>query len=251
MDPVRKLILEKAQERDINLAELSRLLNKNHAYMQQFIRRGVPLKLDEDDRRLLAHHLGIEERLLMTKEVPGSGNGTVTDSSSTNYSPPKRIVASDKRNLNMSDSRHFDPSIITEVSRLLGERDLPIYGTAQGGKGAVVLTNEPVDWEYRPASLLKVKSGYGVIVSGDSMSPEHKAGSIALVNPTLHPQAGDTCVFRATAEDGTMTVCIKILERQTADLYYVRQREPKKSFTLKKSEWQECHVTVANHFTRR
>ena len=33
---------------------LSRLLGRNAAYVQQFIKRGVPRKLDEEDRRTLA-----------------------------------------------------------------------------------------------------------------------------------------------------------------------------------------------------
>ncbi len=40
---------------------LSRMLGRNPAYIQQFIKRGVPRKLDEDDRRKLAAHLDVSE----------------------------------------------------------------------------------------------------------------------------------------------------------------------------------------------
>lgn len=45
-------------------ASVSRLIGRNPAYIQQFIKRGVPRRLAELDRRLLARHFGIAEALL-------------------------------------------------------------------------------------------------------------------------------------------------------------------------------------------
>ena len=45
-------------------ASLSRLIGRNPTYIQQFVKRGVPRRLSEDDRRKLAAHFGIAERLL-------------------------------------------------------------------------------------------------------------------------------------------------------------------------------------------
>ncbi|VWX61201.1 HTH-type transcriptional regulator PrtR [Sphingorhabdus sp. 109] len=45
-------------------AAISKMLGKNAAYIQQYIRRGVPKKLDEEDRRRLAEFYDVEERLL-------------------------------------------------------------------------------------------------------------------------------------------------------------------------------------------
>lgn len=45
-------------------ASLSRRLGRNASYIQQFIKRGVPRRLSESDRRLLAEHFGIAEHLL-------------------------------------------------------------------------------------------------------------------------------------------------------------------------------------------
>lgn len=47
-----------------DFAALSKMLDKNPAYIQQYIRRGSPKKLDEDDRRRLAEFYGVDERLL-------------------------------------------------------------------------------------------------------------------------------------------------------------------------------------------
>lgn len=47
-----------------DFAALSKMLGKNPAYIQQYIRRGSPKKLDEEDRRRLAEFYGVDERLL-------------------------------------------------------------------------------------------------------------------------------------------------------------------------------------------
>ncbi len=51
-------------DRGENYADLSRLIGRNPAYIQQFIKRGTPRKLDEDDRRVLARYFGVPEDLL-------------------------------------------------------------------------------------------------------------------------------------------------------------------------------------------
>jgi len=45
-------------------AALSRLLGRNEAYLQQFVRRGSPRLLAERDRRMLAAYFGVDERVL-------------------------------------------------------------------------------------------------------------------------------------------------------------------------------------------
>jgi hypothetical protein len=47
-----------------NYADLSRLIGRNAAYIQQFIKRGTPRKLDEADRRVLARYFGVPESML-------------------------------------------------------------------------------------------------------------------------------------------------------------------------------------------
>lgn len=52
------------KEKGEDFAGLSRLIGKNPAYIQQFIKRGTPRKLDEDDRRTIARYLGVSEAVL-------------------------------------------------------------------------------------------------------------------------------------------------------------------------------------------
>lgn len=57
---LERLIVERGE----NYADLSRLIGRNPAYIQQFIKRGTPRKLDEDDRRILARYFGVQEAVL-------------------------------------------------------------------------------------------------------------------------------------------------------------------------------------------
>ncbi|WP_088182286.1 S24 family peptidase [Sphingobium sp. Z007] len=57
-------------ERGENYADLSRLIGRNPAYIQQFIKRGTPRKLDEEDRRVLARYFGVPEQMLGGTTAP-------------------------------------------------------------------------------------------------------------------------------------------------------------------------------------
>ena len=61
---LEKLIRENGHD----FAALSKMLGKNPAYIQQYIRRGSPKKLDENDRQRLAEFYAVDERLLGAPE---------------------------------------------------------------------------------------------------------------------------------------------------------------------------------------
>jgi phage repressor protein C with HTH and peptisase S24 domain len=60
-----RLVLEQlCSERGEDFAGLSRMLGRNPAYIQQFVRRGVPKRLKEEERRKLARYFSVSESLL-------------------------------------------------------------------------------------------------------------------------------------------------------------------------------------------
>ncbi len=63
MDPRDKLA-ELAKGRGVSLAALSRMLSRNPTYLQQYITKGSPKKLEEQDRRVLAQFLGVDQAVL-------------------------------------------------------------------------------------------------------------------------------------------------------------------------------------------
>lgn len=70
MNDPRKTLDLLIRERGEDYASLSRLLGRNAAYIQQFIRRGTPKKLDEDDRRTLARYFRVDEAMLGGPRAP-------------------------------------------------------------------------------------------------------------------------------------------------------------------------------------
>ena len=52
------------EDRREDYAALSRMLGRNAAYIQQYIKRGTPRRLHEQDRRILASYFGVSEGLL-------------------------------------------------------------------------------------------------------------------------------------------------------------------------------------------
>lgn len=64
MDDPRAALLEAAHRAGISLGRLSRMLGRNDAYLQQFVKRGSPRKLPERERAILAGYLGLAEAAL-------------------------------------------------------------------------------------------------------------------------------------------------------------------------------------------
>jgi phage repressor protein C with HTH and peptisase S24 domain len=62
-DP-RAMLERLCADRGEDFAGLSRMLGRNPAYIQQFVRRGVPKKLKEDERKKLARFFDVPESVL-------------------------------------------------------------------------------------------------------------------------------------------------------------------------------------------
>ena len=61
MSDARQRLLELADGQGVSLAALSQMMGRNPSYLQQYIRKGSPRKLDEQDRRALAGYFGVPE----------------------------------------------------------------------------------------------------------------------------------------------------------------------------------------------
>jgi hypothetical protein len=60
----RETLQRLCAERDVDFAGLSRLVGRNPAYIQQFVRRGTPRRLPEAERRVIADFFGVPESIL-------------------------------------------------------------------------------------------------------------------------------------------------------------------------------------------
>ncbi|QZD90015.1 S24 family peptidase [Qipengyuania aurantiaca] len=61
MSPERARLVELTEKSRTSLASLSSMLGRNPSYLQQFVRKGSPRKLEEADRRRLAEFFGVDE----------------------------------------------------------------------------------------------------------------------------------------------------------------------------------------------
>jgi phage repressor protein C with HTH and peptisase S24 domain len=242
MDKVRALILQKLAETGLSMKDASLKMGHAHSYLYQFLKKGSPRELHERDRFSLAEALDVPEDQLRSLSAPVQKRSYEEKSVNSRQSFIDRLRQPPHSNTGA-------PARAVPNADLFGtHQDFPVFGTAQGGQdGALIVSESAVDWVARPAMLLRVRDGYGMIVSGDSMFPEHKAGSVALVNPHLPPRMGDSCIFRSHI-NGTDLAVIKEYRGQSETHWKVRQHNPPKEFTLKKSEWQICHRTVGNYF---
>jgi phage repressor protein C with HTH and peptisase S24 domain len=141
-----RLVIERlCVERGEDFAGLSRMLGRNPAYIQQFVRRGVPKRLKEAERRKLARYFAISETLL---------GGPAEEISSGGLQPVKRIAV----------RASAGPGAL-----VAGEAAKPYFGF--DGRWLRSLTATP------PGKLSIIR------VEGDSMAPTLNAGDDILVDP--------------------------------------------------------------------
>jgi phage repressor protein C with HTH and peptisase S24 domain len=65
----RARLLDLSRQRGVSLAGLSEMIGRNSSYLQQFIRKGSPRKLEEEDRRRLAQFFAVSESELGAGEA--------------------------------------------------------------------------------------------------------------------------------------------------------------------------------------
>jgi len=202
MDAARSAIVSRVAQLGLSLSELSLKVGKNHAYFQQFVKRGVPGRLPEEVRGRVAEILGIDERIL--KETP------------TTMSAELKAV---------------EPRGIPRGATLI-----PIYGHAVGGKdGEFILAGNQVSEVLAPPCLSHTPGAYAVYVVGDSMEPRYFAGETVFVNPRLPISRGAFVVAQILSAPETVPrAYVKRFVSQDAKRLRLEQYNPKKvlEFTI-------------------
>lgn len=77
-DDIRSALDALIRESGEDYSAISRLLGRNPAYIQQFIKRGTPRRLAEEDRLRLAAYFRVPEQQLGGRAVPAVSAGPVT-----------------------------------------------------------------------------------------------------------------------------------------------------------------------------
>lgn len=90
-DGARARLVGLAAQRGVSLSALSALIGRNTTYLQQFVRKGSPRKLEENDRRTLAEFFGVPESDLGA--APRGGVITAGQGVPRSAAPPRAITA--------------------------------------------------------------------------------------------------------------------------------------------------------------
>lgn len=180
----RARLLELSQEKGVSLASLSELLGRNPTYLQQFIRKGSPRKLEEQDRATLARFLGVAEEELREAQE-------------------NSYVKSPRR----------ESGAWVEVPRLdLGASAGP--GRVAGGEGAFDTFRFSRRWLTEQG--LERAQLSAIRVEGDSMEPLLNNGDEILVDRSPRPfrdgihvvRLGDTLMVKRVASAGAGRIAL-------------------------------------------
>ena len=151
----------------------------------------------------------------------------------------------------VAESRPMDVDLTRpRLDGLVGDRDLPVYGSALGGPDGEMLVNfEPIEWVRRPAPLDSVNGGFGFYMIGESMSPAFEPGDMVLCHPTKPPFAGqDVLVIRQWG--GGQHALVKRLVRMDGNGARLRQYSPPGEFEVPRDELVSIHLVVGKYSRR-
>jgi SOS-response transcriptional repressor LexA len=213
MDVARGAIVSRVAELGLSLSELSLKVGKNHAYFQQFVKRGVPNRLPEKVRGQVAEILGIDERIL------------------------KEAVPSPAEFMKMNAEQRTAVRSFALI---------PVYGHALGGKdGEFILIGNQVSEVLAPPSLSHIPDAYAVYVVGESMEPRYFAGETVFVNPRLPISRGAFVVAQISKGDGEEPYAyVKRFVSQDMRRLRLEQYNPKKTMEFPVSAVVTIHRIV-------
>jgi phage repressor protein C with HTH and peptisase S24 domain len=133
---------------------------------------------------------------------------------------------------------------------LVGARDLPVYGAAQGGEG-ITVDPHPIEWVKRPAPLLSVPKGFAVYVVGDSMSPAYEQGDMVFVHPGLPLAKGDDALLAEIPEaGGEWNAIVKRVLGWTDSAWKLRQYAPARDFDVARAKFPRAFRIVGKYNRR-
>ncbi len=211
---IRALVAELARRQRLDLASLSRKLGKNHAYLQQYIKRGVPNILPEEVRPPLARLLGCRADDLRppVADLPTIGGDP------TLLSQPNAFA---------------ETGTLISVDHPLPARRLPVYGAAKGGwDGSMVDWENPAEWLQTPPELIGVSEAFAMFVTGDSMEPRYGHGDMVYCHPSRPATKG--CYVVVVKKSGD--TLIKQFIRQQDDWIELHQFNPADTLKLPRAD---------------
>ena len=218
MNRAQKTIYDAVQSGQTSYRELSLLIKKSHSYIQQFVERGSPRRLNDVYREKIAARLGIDEKDLLAEDDPATA---------------------------LRGPRITNPNAVLAGTVAI-DSTVPLYGQAVSGKdGRFVWNGEKIRDVLAPPHLAKIRDAYAVGVVGDSMEPRYFAGEMVFVNPHKAARRGDFVVVQIKADEGNAPdAYIKQFVSMDDKRLVLEQFNPKKRLTFKRSLVVSIHRIV-------
>jgi phage repressor protein C with HTH and peptisase S24 domain/lambda repressor-like predicted transcriptional regulator len=219
-DSVRELIRSRLIEAGLSMAEVSKRMGRNHAYLQQFLEREAPKHLPEEVRGRLATILGISELTLRQRGL--TGNPPLPES-------------------NVSNFAQIGPPDFSNMVNVLG-------ATEAGSDGSFEWNGQPIDRVPRPPFLAGATQGYALFVAGSSMEPRYHPGETIFVHPGKPVTIGSYVVVQVRPPEGEPTprAFLKRLVRRTAKTLFLEQFNPRKPFEIPAADVLSIHRVVGS-----
>ncbi len=201
-DP-RARLLELATARGVSLAALSALISRNGTYLQQFVRKGSPRRLEENDRRTLARFLDVAEIEL------GGGEKYFAFPESRRGKPPR-------------------PDWVDVPRLALG---------ASAGAGTIAMEEQPIG-AFRFSTQWIRQQGLdpaqlsAIAVTGDSMQPTLRDGDEILVDRTRRALRDGVYVVRV----GDALLVKRLDPGQPGQIVLISDNQVYRPFTLEPDE---------------
>jgi len=212
---VRDLLRVKLTERGLSMKEASERIGRNHAYLQQFLERGIPAALPEEARERLAELLGVPQ-----EELRGTGPA----------------------------SRSSRPAYLRLPPSPPGDR-IPVMGVAEGGgEGRSLWNGEIVDYVPRPPVLSGAPNGYATYVIGTSMEPRYHPGELIYVHPGKPVNLGAYVLVQIKPpEEGSPPLAlIKRLAKKSATRIVLEQFNPPRQFDIPVRDLVSMHRIIGS-----
>jgi SOS-response transcriptional repressor LexA len=213
---VREFLRGKLAERGLSMKEASERIGRNHAYLQQFLERGIPAILPEEAREKLGEVLGVAPDVLRFGGPPSRPNARA---------PFLRLPPANP-----------------------GDR-IPVMGVGEGGgEGKSLWNGEVVDYVARPPALAGAPSGYATYVIGTSMEPRYHPGELIYVHPgkPVNPGAYVLVQLKPPEEGSPPLALIKRLAKKTANKIVLEQFNPPKQFDVSLKELVSMHRIIGS-----
>jgi phage repressor protein C with HTH and peptisase S24 domain len=121
-------------------------------------------------------------------------------------------------------------------------KDVPVYGTAQGGPvGAFQMENGVIDYVRRPPGIADAKDVYALYIVGDSMEPRYQEGELVYVSSKRPVRPGDYVIVEFVNGDDEQVAYCKQLMRRSASTLQLAQTNPERILELEMDRVLRIH----------